>query len=199
VQNTRLDEQVKQFYDIMMLTRYCLSDLNSSIVHEKYLKRAEEEWRNRLDNEYDIDTIIADVRKQLYRYEMADSGEDAGLKKCINDFNSLYLNSKVDYSPQRVACGAALIKMMYELILKDKGWEQLFKAFEIERKLLFDQYTGKEKGQKIKKAREVLVREFASYAAMPSQVLKGKNLKRVFWAIVEVENLAAIGKIVDSL
>ncbi|MDD2957783.1 MAG: hypothetical protein PHR92_04730 [Lachnospiraceae bacterium] len=89
--------------------------------------------------------------------------------------------------------------MVYELILNDKGWEQLFKAFEIKNKLFFEQYTGKEKGQKIRKAREVLVREFASYAAMPSQVLKGKNLKRVFWAIVDVENLAEIEKIVGSL
>lgn len=199
VQNSRMDEQVKQFYDIMMLIRYCLSNLDSAVVHEKYLKRAKEEWMDRSVDECNMDTVIADVRKQLYRYEMADSGEDAELKKCINDFNSLYLNSKVDYSPQSVACGASLIKLLYELILSGKGWGQLFKAFEIERKLLFEQYTGKEKGQKIKKAREALVEEFAGYAAMPSPVLKGKNLKRVFWAIVNIDNLDEIEKVVDSL
>lgn len=39
-----MDEQVKQFYDILMLTRYGLADLDCSIVRDKYLKRAEEEW-----------------------------------------------------------------------------------------------------------------------------------------------------------
>ena len=47
VQNDRLDEQVKQFYDIMMLTRYCLPELDCSVVKEKYLKRAEQEWNVR--------------------------------------------------------------------------------------------------------------------------------------------------------
>ena len=37
------------------------------------------------------------------------SGEDAELKKYINDFKALYLNSKVEFNPQFVACGTALV------------------------------------------------------------------------------------------
>lgn len=47
VQNIRLDEQVKQFYDILMLSKNCLKDLECAVVKEKYFKRAEEEWKDR--------------------------------------------------------------------------------------------------------------------------------------------------------
>ena len=74
VQNDRMDEQVKQFYDVAMLTIFQLDELDISEVRKKYLKRAEKEWYDRKDSPYDIEEIIADVRKQLYRYSMVDSG-----------------------------------------------------------------------------------------------------------------------------
>lgn len=199
VQNERLDEQVKQFYDIMMLAKFCLHDMDSHMVCEKYFKHAEEEWKARFAEDFDRDSIIADVREQLLRYEMADSGEDLILKKSINDFNSLYLNSKVDYSPQNVACGAALIKLMYELILQGSDWESVDKALRIENILLLEEYSGKEKGQMIRAIRKLLIKEFASYSVIPPQVLKGKNLKRVFWAIADVDNLVEIERTVQTV
>ena len=69
-----MDEQVKQFYDILMLTRYGLADLDCFIVRDKYLKRAEGEWTVRKEEGYDLEQVIVDVRKQLLRYEMVDSG-----------------------------------------------------------------------------------------------------------------------------
>lgn len=199
VQDSRLDEQVKQFYDIMMLSKYCLGELNFEVIKHKYLKRAEEEWKDRSANTYDISEVVADVKRQLYRYEMADNGEDMELKKNINDFNSLYLNSKVDYSLQNVACGAAWIKLLYEVLLSDKSSEILQQALNVEERLSFSKYSGKEKGQIIKKVREGLVQEFSSYSAIPSQILKGKNLKRVFWAIVDIDNISEIENYVNQL
>lgn len=199
VQNTRMDEQIKQFYDVMMLSKSCLKDLNCSTVKEKYLKRAEEEWKDRSLEIFDINIIIADVRKQLLRYEMVYSSDDWELKKHINDFNSLYLNSKVDYSPQNVACGAAWVRLMYELILADAGWDKLQRAIDLEDRLNFNDYTGKEKGQIVRKVRDGLVQEFCSYSAIPPQILEGKNLKRVFWAIADVDNISEIENFVNSL
>lgn len=192
VQDYRMDEQVKQFYDILMLTKHCISRLSCSVVREKYLKRAEEEWSVRKGTEYDIDEITADVRKQLLRYEMADSGEDVELKKHINDFRSLYLNSKVEYSPQSVACGASLIRLMFELMMADTGWEKVQKALTIEKSLELTHLTGKEKGQRIREIRDILILEFGSYSSISSEILKGKNLRRVFWAVVDVDNLDEI-------
>lgn len=192
VQNDRMDEQVKQFYDVVMLTIYRLDELDINEVRKKYLKRAEKEWYDRKDSPYDLEEIIADVRKQLYRYSMVDSGEDAELKKYINDFKALYLNSKVEFNPQFVACTAALVRLMYEAILEGENWDSVKKALAIEELLELKQYDGREKGTKIKEIRQMLVQEFASYSAIPANILKGKNLKRILWAIVDKDNLDEI-------
>jgi predicted nucleotidyltransferase component of viral defense system len=197
VQNSRMDEQVKQFYDILMLTQNCISEINCAIVRKKYIELARVEWETRIkDKEFDLELVIKDVEKQLLRYEMADSGEDSELKKYINDFHSLYLNSKVEFSPQSVACGAALVRLMYELMLTGNNWEKLHQAFEIEKQLEFPYLSGKEKGLKVREIREALIKEFESYSIIPAQILKGKNIKRVFWAVANINNLDEIEKII---
>ena len=200
VQNERLDEQVKQFYDIMMLSRNCISEMQCSVVKEKYLKRAEQEWNTRkitlgstLDGrDYEPKYIVKDVEKQLLRYQQADSGEDAELKKFINDFHSLYLNRKVQYDPKTVACGASLVRLMYELMISGMGWDKVKQALEIEKKLGMEHLSGPEKGQKIRKLRNQFIQEFGKDSVIPASTLKGKDLKRVFWAVVNIDNLNKI-------
>lgn len=200
VQNERLDEQVKQFYDIMMLSRNCISEMQCSVVKEKYLKRAEQEWNTRKitlgstleGRDYEPKYIVKDVEKQLLRYQQADSGEDAELKKFINDFHSLYLNRKVQYDPKTVACGASLVRLMYELMISGMGWDKVKQALEIEKKLGMEHLSGQEKGQKIRKLRNQFIQEFGKDSVIPASTLKGKDLKRVFWAVVNIDNLNKI-------
>lgn len=200
VQNERLDEQVKQFYDIMMLSRNCISEMQCSVVKEKYLKRAEQEWNTRKitlgstleGRDYEPKYIVKDVEKQLLRYQQADSGEDAELKKFINDFHSLYLNRKVQYDPKTVACGASLVRLMYELMISGMGWDKVKQALEIEKKLGMEHLSGPEKGQKIRKLRNQFIQEFGKDSVIPASTLKGKYLKRVFWAVVNIDNLNKI-------
>ena len=200
VQNERLDEQVKQFYDIMMLSRNCISEMQCSVVKEKYLKRAEQEWNTRKitlgstleGRDYEPKYIVKDVEKQLLRYQQADSGEDAELKKFINDFHSLYLNRKVQYDPKTVACGASLVRLMYELMISGMGWDKVKQALEIEIKLGMEHLSGPEKGQKIRKLRNQFIQEFGKDSVIPASTLKGKDLKRVFWAVVNIDNLNKI-------
>ena len=200
VQNERLDEQVKQFYDIMMLSRNCISEMQCSVVKEKYLKRAEQEWNTRKitlgstleGRDYEPKYIVKDVEKQLLRYQQADSGEDAELKKFINDFHSLYLNRKVQYDPKTVACGASLVRLMYELMISGMGWDKVKQALEIEKKLGMEHLSGPEKGQKIRKLRNQFIQEFGKDSVIPAATLKGKDLKRVFWAVVNIDNLNKI-------
>ena len=200
VQNERLDEQVKQFYDIMMLSRNCISEMQCSVVKEKYLKRAEQEWNTRKitlgstleGRDYEPKYIVKDVEKQLLRYQQADSGEDAESKKFINDFHSLYLNRKVQYDPKTVACGASLVRLMYELMISGMGWDKVKQALEIEKKLGMEHLSGPEKGQKIRKLRNQFIQEFGKDSVIPASTLKGKDLKRVFWAVVNIDNLNKI-------
>ena len=200
VQNERLDEQVKQFYDIMMLSRNCISEMQCSVVKEKYLKRADQEWNTRKitlgstleGRDYEPKYIVKDVEKQLLRYQQADSGEDAELKKFINDFHSLYLNRKVQYDPKTVACGASLVRLMYELMISGMGWDKVKQALEIEKKLGMEHLSGPEKGQKIRKLRNQFIQEFGKDSVIPASTLTGKDLKRVFWAVVNIDNLNKI-------
>jgi len=197
VQDERMDEQIKQFYDIWMLTKYHFCKFKINEINEKYVKRAKKECENRV-RDYDLDEIKADVKRQLYRFSFADSGEDTELKRRINDFNSLYLNSKVDFNPQIVACGASLVRLVYETILEGESWDDVKKALEIEKLLELEGYSGKEKGEKARELREMLIREFGSYSTMRLNILKGKKHTRIFWSVVDKENVSRIKKLVEN-
>ncbi len=211
VQDDRIDEQVKQFYDILMLTRYCRDSMNPTEIWKRYKARAEEEWNERADSDgkwevlkgkaFSLDAVIDDVRDQLQRYGQVDNGEDTELKKAINDFKGLYLNSKVSYAPADVACGASLIRIMYELLVMEDGWSRIKDLLEIEAMLYFPKLSGMEKGKKIREARDMLIERFGDASLIPSKILKGKNPQRVFWAVVTLENMdevnAAIKEVVE--
>ncbi|MHB8128279.1 MAG: nucleotidyl transferase AbiEii/AbiGii toxin family protein, partial [Mobilitalea sp.] len=174
VQDGRLDEQIKQFYDIWMLTIHHFNELDINEIRSKYLKRAEQECKER-KSLFDIEEIRADVRMQMLRYKRADSGSDAILKKTINDFNSLYLNAKVDFNPQVVVCGAALVELMYEVILDGSDCNVVNTALEIQKLLQFESLEGVERGAKMKEARKMLPDEFGSYSCIDIKELKGKR------------------------
>lgn len=202
VQDDRLDEQVKQFYDILMLVKYRRDELNSSEIWKKYLSRAEEEWNERAatgsnmgslkGKTFSIKTVADDVHSQLERYAKVDNGEDEPLKKAINDFKSLYLNSKVAYGPADVACGAAVVEIMYDLLMAGEGFEKLSRCLETETMLDFPELAGREKGQMVRKVREMLVAKYSETSSLPANILKGKRLQRVFWAVINANNIESI-------
>lgn len=81
------------------------------------------------------------------------------------------------------------MRVMYELMLANAGWEKLERALRIEKWLELSHLNGKEKGLKVREIRDTLIHEFGSYSAIPSQILKGKNIKRIFWSVVDIDNL----------
>lgn len=56
--------------------------------------------------------------------------------------------------------------------------------------------SGKEKGLKVREIREILIKEFGGYSVIPAQILKGKNIKRIFWAVADIDNLDEIEKMI---
>lgn len=209
VQNDRMDEQVKQFYDILMLTKYRWDFMNPSEIWRKYKLRAEEEWNERANSEgiwdtlkgkpYDLENVIEDVKMQLQRYAQVDNGEDKELKKAINDFKGLYLNGKVAYSPADVACGATLVRIMYELLVQDEGWSKISDLLLTEQMLDYSNLEGMERGNKIRLARDMLLKKFGDASFISVDILKGKNPKRIFWSVVTLENIDDIREAVEGL
>jgi len=198
VQDDRLDEQIKQFYDIWMLTHLHFEGLDIHEIRKKYLKRAQQECEERKER-FDIEEIKADVRRQMLRYKRADSGSDSILKKTINDFNSLYLNANVDFNPQVVACGAALVELMYDIILEGDDWSIINNALEVQKLLQFEDLEGKERGTKIKEVKTMLPEEFGSYSCIDIKELKGKRPIRMFWAVVNKDNVDEIRRKMKSI
>jgi predicted nucleotidyltransferase component of viral defense system len=191
VQDERLDEQIKQFYDVWMLTHLHFEELDINEIRNNYLMRAQQECEERKGS-FDVEEIKADVRMQMFRYKRADSGNDVILKKTINDFKSLYLNAKVDFNVQVVACGAALVELMYEIILGGNDLSVVYKALEIERILQFDGLEGKERGSRIKEIKQMLPEKFGSYSCIDVKELKGKRPIRMFWAVANKDNVEEI-------
>lgn len=92
-----------------------------------------------------------------------------------------------------------MIRLMYDLFFQERSWSKLKKSLELEAKLILAPYEGREKGDKVKELREKLIREFGSYSAVAPEVLKGKNLKRVFWAIVDTDNLDEVELVINQV
>ena len=146
-------------------------------------------WDELKGKEFSLQTVVSDVAKQLERYEQVDNGEDPALKKAINDFKGLYLNSKVAYAPADVACGATLVRIMYELLIAGEDWSRISDLLEIEQMLDFSELTGMEKGQKNREVRDSLIERYGGTSLWPIKLLKGKNPQRVFWAVVTLDNM----------
>jgi predicted nucleotidyltransferase component of viral defense system len=189
IQDNRMDEQIKQLYDIWMLIKYNFIGFDLEVIRKKYLKRAEMECNSRHIT-FNIELIKADALRQLKRISEIDLGEDRQLKNFVNDFKSLYLNAKIDFSPASVAIAAEQIKLIYESIfINDINCSILKKALELEKILKLEKYSGIEKGNKTGELREILIKKYSIYSTINPKILKGKNLNRVFWAIVNQDNI----------
>ncbi len=198
VQDNRMDEQIKQFYDIWMLINYHLDEFNIQDISKKYIARAIQECKSR-KIDFDLNIIKVDVYKQLYRLSSVDSGEDPILKRMIDNFKSLYLNAKVEFDSLNIVNAASLVKLLYEELLEGSNLNMVYKAIRIVKKLELDGYSGKEKGTKRQELRDMMIKEFSQYSKIPARILKGKNIIRIFWAIVDKEIINQIEEYVDEI
>ena len=147
IQDNRLDEQVKQFYDIWMLMKYNFSTINLETVREKYLNRARQECDSR-NIEFDFNQINSDVMAQLKRYAEVDTGEDAELKQYISNFKSLYLNTNVEFFGAAVACAAEQVKLLIaEIVSGACDMKIIEKSLKLQNDLSLKNLTGISKGK----------------------------------------------------
>lgn len=60
------------------------------------------------------------------------------------------------------------------------------------KKIRYGAFIGTRKRTKIRKLRNQFIQEFGKDSVIPASTLKGKDLKRVFWAVVNIDNLNKI-------
>jgi len=198
IQDERMDEQIKQLFDIHALMIFNMDALNFDIIREKYMERAKIEADSRKIG-FNESNIIADALTQLRRLSKIDDGEDKELKKHINDFQSSYIVRNGRKSRAEWAVVGEQIKYLMELIFIHKmSKSKLQKAFEIESLLSFRHLSGADRGRNILEFKNILIREYASYSIIDPKILKGKSPSRIFWSILTPENIDQIEYFVND-
>ena len=198
IQDDRMDEQIKQLFDIHALMIFNMDALDFDTIREKYLERAKIETDSR-KIEFNVSNIIEDALAQLRRLSKIDDGEDKELKKYIDDFQSSYIGRNGRKAHAEWAVVGEQIKYLMELIFIHKmSKEKLKKAFEIESLLSFKHLSGAERGRNILEFKNILINEYASYSSIDPKILKGKNQSRVFWSILNPENIEQIEYFVND-
>lgn len=192
IQDERMDEQIKQLYDIHSLMMFNFNDLDFDVIRKKYLERARLESDNR-NIPFDEQFIISNVMSQLDRLSSIDNGSSKELWQYIANFLGLYAGRSANSTPASWAVVGEQLKFLIHLLFVNKSDKRkLERALSIDKILLFESMSGIEKGKKITAFKEKLIREYGHISSIDPKVLKGKNLNRVFWAIVTPDNLDQI-------
>ena len=198
IENDRTEEQVKLFYDLYMLTKYHLKELDVFKLHDYYIKRAKQQCRIR-KIEFDIQVIKADVLGQLSRFASCDYIKDNKYEQAMDSFKSAYVNTKVEYTSLEVVCAASMIKFIYKNILECSSLDFVIQAERVANKLEADQFPGRARGEKRRKIREKILWDFAENSEIPFRQLKGKDVTRVYWALINHANRNEIEEDIDLI
>ncbi|NJD01687.1 MAG: nucleotidyl transferase AbiEii/AbiGii toxin family protein [Ruminiclostridium sp.] len=188
IKDVRTDEQLKQIFDIHSLISFNLDHIDLGKVRPEYFERAKVEADIR-NIEYNEKTIINDVLTQLKRLSRIDIVSDKEVTKYINDFQGLYLGNKSNKSPAHWAIASEQLRFIYKLIINGRSLKNYMLALELDKLLEFGSETGIAKGKKINEFKEILLKEYGHLTDIDVKILKGKSLKRVFWIIVDVDNI----------
>ncbi|MGB4659224.1 MAG: nucleotidyl transferase AbiEii/AbiGii toxin family protein [Mobilitalea sp.] len=185
--NDRTVEQVKLFYDLYMMTKYHLKELDVFKLHNYYIKRAKQQCRIR-KIEFDIQAIKRDVLDQLSSFANCDYIRDDKYEQAMDSFKSAYMNTKVEYTSLDVVCAASMIKFIYKNILECSSLDFVIQADRVANKLETGQFDSHEKGSMRREIREKLLRDFGENSKIPYRQLKGKDVTRVYWALINPGN-----------
>ena len=91
---------------------------------------------------------------------------------------------------RKLDSGSSDSKITWKYIADFK--DEMARMISLDKFLLFEHLNGLERGQQILIFKEKLIAQYGHLADMPTNILKGKNLSRIFWAIIKPDNLDEI-------
>lgn len=86
-----------------------------------------------------------------------------------------------------------------KLLLHGNDLSAIGTALMIAKMLEFENLEGKERGSKIKEMKQVIPQEYASYSCIAIKELKGKRPIRMFWAVVNQDNIEDIKEVLEKI
>ncbi len=186
VPNMRNDEQPKHIYDIYHLIKFNIGTIKMDEIWQYYNDFVYQEMEIRgIDS--NIQDVLYDVINQLNELSNIENKPD--LWQIILNFQSLYLKKGINYKKQDWAIIGLTLHFFYYLLIHDLNIGKLKRAFEIENILQFNNYSGIERGNVIKKFKNEFIEKFRKYSKLDVKLLKGKKQTRIFWEIVSPENI----------
>jgi hypothetical protein len=190
--NHRKDEQVKQIYDIHSLLVHNLESLDFNVVRNVYLERAAEEARIRRIA-FDMKAIIRDAANQLGQLCMLDIDPTGNILVWgdIANFLALYAGREAARTQAQWANVGEQLKLVFRCLFDGNSADKtsLERAFALDKELQFDHLSGAEKGLAIASFTAALIRDFGGSSSIPPKLLKGKHIRRIYWSIVNADNL----------
>jgi hypothetical protein len=194
----RADEQIKQIYDISWLLKFNWGNIDLRRVGKSFLARATSEARQRTLTANMAD-IFSDMMAQMKQLSVVDLENDKSLLKRINDFQSLYVRKELNRTPAEWAVIGAKIRLLLGYLSRNKDAKSpLDSLFQCERSLEFDDLQGAEKGRLARRFREEFSKDFEKYSDYPAKVLKGKSPARIFWAVVNTDNVDGLVSLIKN-
>lgn len=200
IQDGRMDEQVKQLYDISSLLTHHHQTLSLDVMRHYYLMRAEAEAEDR-NIRFDLNEIRSDVMVQLQRLRNIDDGSTTSKRnwQYILNFISLYASRSASRTMSDWVIVGEKVRLLMKVILDPRlDLIKYIQAQNIDRMLQFKHLSGAEKGHQIASFREKFIKEYGALTDINPKILKGKRLDRIFWAVADLDNLDVIERFVQE-
>jgi predicted nucleotidyltransferase component of viral defense system len=195
IPDDRIDEQFKQLYDVMALiaSNYDWLITQKDCVRDYYVRAAIDECE--IHNiQYSPEQLFASMNVLINR--IMNIEYNASLLNVAHDFQSLYLRKEVNRDKAQWAIVGFQLKMFIEYLFRDDEKFTRFREIEnlIER-ISFSHIRGPERGDKIRKVREILKLNFAEIEGLSADIYN-KRLDRIIW---ELASKTPYNNIADSL
>ncbi|MFH1026046.1 MAG: nucleotidyl transferase AbiEii/AbiGii toxin family protein [Nitrospirota bacterium] len=188
----RADEYIKQVYDTDALVAFNWKEVDFDKIKRHFIYRAGLEAEQR-GISFGMAAILSDMTDQMDMLSAIDFEKNEGLKKLINDFQSLYLRKTVAKSMAEWAItGSRLGFFIRCLDGGAEGKKKMENVLVMEDLLKFDRVEGEERGKAIRRFCESFAVNFEKYSRWPAKMLKGKYPSRILWAVVSPANIEEI-------
>ena len=190
-------EQIKQVFDIHSLLIFNIDELYFESVKNNFLEIALVQCGSR-EIEYNLDKILEDIFIQLKKLSEIDYIDKNELLSEINNFQSLYLRKSVNRPRGEWAVIGKQLLLLFEFIFRHEyGKDNFVKVLELDEKIKFEYLEGIKRREFIMKVKENLINKFSYNSGLNPKILKGKDIKRVLWDIIKVDDLNEIAEFIN--
>lgn len=198
VSDDRMDEQIKQIYDIITLFINNIEKVldNKKLIQDNYRKVAKLECQ--IHNiEYDETLLFEDMRLFLKRLQNIEN--DNNLLQKANDFQALYLRKSVNRDKAEwVIVGYQLELLINYIFNNDQRLYDFKQIEELIETLQFAHIKGPERGKQSKKVREILAKEYESSPDISEDLFR-KRIDRIIWELIMFVDFKKIKEKIDLI